>query len=266
MNHRETIALLHDYYMEALDAARRRAVEEHLASCEDCMELAEVSRSLRDAAKAKSLGHTASTDIVRYAMHKADMTAEQTAEFESHLNDCERCRGEVKRIQDIEAAAHEESAGPARIFHPAGWLAVAAILLVVLLSYPAYLGLTSEPFDGIVDLQLLTPSDRGQGDRSQITIQDGAPFVLLALELLVPREVPPQAVLEFSIFQAGDTPAWSSRSTAAEVREKIKSRSVLILAVPVNGLREGAGRLIIQRSDIKEETLATLTFDLIHAP
>ena len=265
MNHRETIALLHDYFIEALDAVQRRAVEEHLASCEECMELADVSRSLRDAAKAKAQGHPTSMEIVGFAMHKTDMQAEQLKEIESHLDDCESCSDEVQRIREIEATAQEDPAGPARKIRPTGWLALAATLLVALLSYPAYLGLTTDRSTptGIVDLQLLTPSDRGQGERSQITIRGDAPFVLLAIELLVPREVPPQAAIEFSLFQAGDAPAWSSLSPADEVRETVRDRGFLILAIPVDALKVGTARLTIQRTDAREEPLATLGFDIL---
>jgi len=156
MNHQETSALLHDLDIERLDARTRAAVESHLATCEECMELADVYRALRAAAMPDGAVHPSSDDVVTLAMHPEDLAESRRADLESHLTICERCAAEVRRVRTIEAgddrtrgmSRHpgESSTGRStRRTSPTPWLLAAAAILVAILVYPAYLGLVRLP-------------------------------------------------------------------------------------------------------------------------
>ncbi|HXO22071.1 MAG TPA: zf-HC2 domain-containing protein [Thermoanaerobaculia bacterium] len=105
MNCEEAIELMPWFLNDSLSAEERRAVEEHLASCERCRTARAETRSAAQIFAA----HVPTADLVAYA---ADETPETDAAFlRQHLEACPQCSAELELARASRLLAeHEEVA------------------------------------------------------------------------------------------------------------------------------------------------------------
>lgn len=154
MDHEEAKLVLADLVSGRLGPEEAGRVRDHVASCAECREtaatLSAVGEEVRAHGQALFEPHPTSDEIVRYAMGKDELAAGDLARIGAHLRACPTCSHEVKVTREAASSATawwRRLAGwfvsPAMA--PAPALRIAAVALLVIMVYPAYLGLVKLP-------------------------------------------------------------------------------------------------------------------------
>jgi len=151
MDHSTAETLLEEFVAGRLAPERAAEVESHVRGCAECAPHADLLRGLRRevAAHGDALftPHATSDELARLELRVDTLSVADAARLGAHLRACPTCAAERKMIRD--------SAGPApwRAFlawlstadQPSAWLRPAFALLVVLLAWPAYVGMVEYP-------------------------------------------------------------------------------------------------------------------------
>jgi hypothetical protein len=240
VTHDEAAPLLPELLRGGLHDDVRADLAAHFAGCDECRSLSvaydAIAAALRHDPGGASWAHPASRDIVAYAIAHDTLEPPDAGRVEAHVRECGPCHGEVETTRRVHAATGAAEAVPFDLARRAGRpgpnaraaLAAAAVLLV--LSYPAYLGLRRLPaarseaaalraekesaeqqlaglesareraiaelrqareWSGAVDLHVLEGTARGAGRINEtIAVAPGQPFVLFAV---VPPQTPATA-------------------------------------------------------------------------
>jgi hypothetical protein len=151
MDHTTAEPLLEEFVAGKLTPERAAEVESHVRGCAECAPHADLLRGIRRevAARGEALftPHLTSDELARLELRAETLSVADVARFGAHVRACPTCAAERKMIRD--------SAGPApwRAFlawlstadQPSAWLRPALGLLVVLLAWPAWLGMVEYP-------------------------------------------------------------------------------------------------------------------------
>jgi len=112
MKHDRAAPLIADYALGRLDDADRDEVGGHIARCEDCRELLEQARELREVLGSTDAGrllaHVQSRHLTRYALDPASMDGKLTAWIARHVEGCAACREAVDLVREPEPAVAPE--------------------------------------------------------------------------------------------------------------------------------------------------------------
>lgn len=296
MRHEEALALLPEFLQGGLAEPTRSAVASHRAACDECRALSDayvvIAASLRHsgpapAARASADGvHPASALIVAYAVDPAGLDPGESSVIATHLAACSRCSEEVETTRQAHQATR-----PTVVPFPGNLLgaatgvgrpdlraAIAVAAVLVVLAYPAYLGLGRLPrlreeagelraaqgaaereieelksslddarerlrresaWTGPVELHVLEGPARGAGGLSPLRVAKDQPFLLLSVLPPVPAGVPDRAPLRFAIFASDDRVVWSADLAISETRRRLKSSGVLTFMIPAATLPPG---------------------------
>jgi hypothetical protein len=157
MTHDEAVLLLPDLSHDRLDAGVAAQARSHLATCGECLALAETYECLLEAAgheaSSPEAAHPVSAEIVRFALRSGDLPTEDLARLASHLRSCPGCAEDVRLTREAESAGRagwvRNLLGNAAVLLDVRRLALAAALAtglaVAVMGYPAFLGLYRLP-------------------------------------------------------------------------------------------------------------------------
>jgi alkylhydroperoxidase/carboxymuconolactone decarboxylase family protein YurZ len=155
--HRRLAERLSSMVLGEVTDAERAELEAHLAECEECRELLETARELREAAPGlteRLLEHPEARLLDEYAFRPETLDAEVRSWIDAHLKACKAC-GEAVAVLHRSAEAPEDPASSPRrrpprrpgllgrtVLHPA---AAAVYLVAALVLLPFALRGTPEP-------------------------------------------------------------------------------------------------------------------------
>jgi anti-sigma factor RsiW len=284
MTHEEAVEHLYELHFGELDEATRASLEAHLAECPDCRSFEDTYEVLRAALSEShepAAGHPSPEEIVAHAVGDGSQDPDDRRWIAEHVAACESCEREASLVRRVEARSAADLASSKRRPRPRGtrrgpWLAVAvaAVGLLAALVYPAYLGvgelLREEPripWSGPIQLQTIRSPLRQGAEPARIRIDRESPLVALAVELTVPREVPPSAMLRFEILDSEGRPLSTEELPAKEARAQIRSSGVVTLLVPTASLAEGRVGLRVFRADRPQDPpLLEVSLDVVASP
>ncbi|MGH9866769.1 MAG: hypothetical protein ACREAA_01200 [Candidatus Polarisedimenticolia bacterium] len=221
---------------------------------------------------------------------ESTLTSEMEEAFEQHYFRCQACLEELRLRQALPRALADASERERRVgekesgrgsrqqirLHP--WLNVAAGLLILILVYPAWLGMSALPlahreaarlrsenellrsqeanlrreveaekgaradawrWSGPVPLTILEVTSRGDQRPSQIDVSAGQSRIGLAIR-------PPASLIDknddsilFEILDASERVDWSERVPASQVRERTSESGVMLFVIPADRLAGG---------------------------
>lgn len=209
-------------------------------------------------------------------------------EFEDHLAGCAACAEKVNAfsasLTRLERAVREEPTGFRWwIARPAFSAALAAGVVVALLGYPTFLGLhrlpqlesdvemlrrteaesrelqaraearilelQASPPGGLVDVNFLPQTTRGEQDQVSFRIPPDQPVVYLAF-VTDPRTIThPSRTCRIEVVCQGDA-AWSSTLDGADVKRQLESAfGAVVVAVPSAALPAGTCEMRVTEGD-----------------
>ncbi len=298
MTHEEAVGLLPDHMQDRLDGPARSGVAQHLAGCPECRDLVDTYRTLAEGFVAESSGelpgHPSVEELVDFALGRMERLGERRDEVARHVSRCPGCSEEVETIRRGQSESEEERGAARRpgppgpsTFRPILAAALAAGVALLLLAYPAYLGLRELPrsrgetealrserradrakqeelerslarseqerrrlaaWTGVVSVPLLAAPVRGSLEQeATIEVAEGQPFVCLAVDPGLPAAGGRGGIDLAEILGAGGTRVWSLPIDASEARRRISESGALVFLVPSDTLPEGRYRLRLAR-------------------
>lgn len=301
MNHDEAAIFLPELLRGGLHDSVRSDLAAHLAACGECRTLAVTYDVLAEAlgrggaeapgrdGEEVSTGHPHAREIVAYALEREALPAAEIERIAAHLSSCRSC---VRDVEMTRGAHDETRRGSILPFAPARLAALrvpvvraamaAAAAVLVLLGYPAWLGLARLPraardasdlraaneavgreaaelrssldrttanlravtsWSGPVALNVLESPARGAGESKVLTVRPGQPFLLVAVQPAIPAAAGPQDTFRFAIGREREEPLWSDDLTVARLRDSVRLSGVVTFAVPADRVPPGSYRL-----------------------
>jgi anti-sigma factor RsiW len=308
MSHESAVLRLPEYLEGRLDPAAAADVAAHLGSCDECRQLSRTYRIVTAPVRHAPAdpAHSASADLVACALGEPAPPAEGRADVRRHLGECPACSDLVRAIEEAEAELGPRSSSRASLaaaFPRSRPYLAAAAAAVLLLGYPAYLGIFRLPgvedrlaaaaregagaraeaeglrqeldqardrieqsasWSGPVALPFLSGSVRG-GDEpeARVALAPGQPFVLLAVEPQLPPDAAGGERFLFEVRKADGIAVWSREMTASEIREVSSGSGALVLALPAGDLPPAHYALRLGRP--AGPTALTARFEVVRA-
>lgn len=307
MTHDEAVLVLADRRLGRLDAAASAEFDAHSAGCAECRALIETHDLLAagrvPAAVPVSVSgeHSASEEIVEFALRSESLPDARLIEIAAHVRGCPRCAEEVRMIRRTDARTE---AGTSR--RRVRWLALAAAAAIPALVFPAYLGLRRvtdlkarlarfeaglersrqeaeqarsaaadarraiedlTAWRGLVTLQSLLTPRRGPGSVVPvIAAPAGSPFVFLSVEPPTIEQGKRQETFVYEVVDPSGVGLWSVGMTAADLLERLRSSPEIVLAVPAVRLPEQEGSLRLRRGGGSGAIIQEIPFRVARTP
>jgi hypothetical protein len=176
VTHEEAVLLLPDLAIGRLDARAGAALRSHLDLCEACRGLLDTYGILSAAMDAESVAsmarHPSSEEIVAYALDAGSLKSEALLRIALHQRSCARCAAEVRATRQAEASGRRRTRpfGLGAFFLPArpgAAAALAATAVLLLLGYPAFLGIRRLP-------EVAKRADRLEQEMMRAGLESGA--------------------------------------------------------------------------------------------
>ena len=248
------------YVLSKLEPEARRELESHLRECKPCSELVAVCREiasvLRDGGKDLFGRHPTPLTLREYAL---DGEAARDSEVARHVTSCAECG------LDVAVWKARQQGGPAFLTEQSGTLAPAsrrrlrplALAAGVVLGIGLTLALRSflspaapTPLPGPDDPRRMASSTepaflvvlgsplRGRSDVPSFRVATGQPYVLVAVQPVLPPDATGTAVYRFEIRAHGQE-VWHADLPASRIREQIEASEVMTFMVPATRLPPG---------------------------
>jgi hypothetical protein len=297
------------------DVERRPEFVEHLKSCDGCRDeapaLLAAARAIRAVPVDALAGHLTSDQIVTLAIDPEAAALEIHRSATEHLAVCPTCAAELKEVRRAEERRVSGERPRRALWAPMDLLrlripasvALATGLVVLLLAYPAYLGLRNPPrtqaemadldlrarqleaqlrdlsaslaqateassrlsrWQGPVRLFALTSPVRGETSTQSISLNPEEPYVLVSLRPILESSAEAD-VYRFIIQGADGRVTWSADLTVGETRRQLKSSWALIFPVPSSLLAPGRHELRILPQKNPQEPILQIPFEVIPA-
>ena len=257
MDHETIQAEIPAYAASRLEGEELRRVQDHLAECDICREMAstwkEIAAALREGGEAMFEPHPGTLALRDFAQGKPVPHGDRIAR---HVSVCPSCDLEVKAWRSREEIAPERppaaSMGDRR--HRMTALAVAAAFLVGLglgfwlLPAPAQIAPTSGPvaepppetvWSGPALPLILPRALRGQPSSVTYKVGKNQKYVVVAFPASLPAGVADTDRCRFVVRRHDGEMTWSFSLTAAEVRKHLESAEVVTFVVPSAALLPG---------------------------
>jgi len=296
----------------------------HLKACAHCRDEApgmlSAARTIRSVPAPALTGHLTPDQIVALALDSVPAAETADRRLAQHITGCATCAAEVREVQRAEEARSSIVSGrsglASRIRHvlasltstasqgmPAR-LALAAGLAVLLLAYPAFLGMRRLPrLQGemsdlasrtrqletqVRDLSAalatanqtaarlsgwskplrlfgLTSPVRGQRTLPSIRVDAAVPYVLLSVRPLVVDPTGDAEVYRVVLLDSEDREVWRSELSVGEMREQMKSSGALILPIAPALLTPGRHALRVFPRDAPRQLILEVPFEVVSA-
>jgi len=290
MNHDEARLLLAELPRGRLDEKTRSELQAHEAGCDECRALTGAyvlfSSALGDEAGGRTDAHPSSEEIVSFALRAESVAAETFTRVATHAGRCVACSGEIETVRKAEESIQprlvrlaKSSLGrflmvPQQRFAAA----LAAAVVILVLGYPAYLGLHRLPriaaeteglrqakdlaegqvrvlnseldqtrqrlgrairWAGPAQWIFLKEQRRGDRPAEPIRLREDQPFVLIAVQPRLPGSAKNADSCRVEIRSENGDVSWWSDLTIAQVREDLTAFDVVTLPVPATSLPPG---------------------------
>jgi hypothetical protein len=290
IDHERAVESLPEYFAGRLGADACAELEEHLAECEECRDMAAAMRMI-GAALGEDDGHPehpTADEIVALALGERGMTASVRRRVEEHVETCSQCAAEIRRVRSVESSVppmhalpRADAIAPRPKRRPRTRLALAAAaLLVAALAYPVFLGVVRLPAieerarrleeraadherrmqnGHVVQLQILRSPLREGSPTQSVRVNPRAPYVLLAIDAIVPESASPGARVRLQLLESGDDAVITADTPISEARSQLRSSGVLTWLLPSQDLRPGRYRL---RASLLDGGESTVLFDI----
>jgi hypothetical protein len=275
--HEEYAEQIADYAAERLSEADRRRLEDHLAACVECSEVASTWKRLGPAIRKDGerllSPHPDVKSLADYALGAGRAANLQIAR---HLASCASCELEVsgwrlkqagERARPKGAAALAAGGAPYRtrigalfasrhVLSLAAGLAIGVGLAVTLMPPPPPPALAPEagaPEAGApaAALQWGGPAQmlvlgqlRGGAGAATLRVAAEPAYVVLALQPIVPDEAPGDEKYRCRLIGPTGAASWSAETTAQRVRVELERSDMVAFAVPAGVLQAGRHRMI----------------------
>lgn len=293
IDHERAVESLPELFAGRLGANARVELEEHLAECEECRDIAAAMRMIGAALceNDDDLEHPTADEIVALALGKRGLTASVRQRVEKHVETCSQCAAEIRRVRSVESSVppmhalpRADGLDPRPKRRSRTRLAfAAAALLIAALAYPAFLGVVRLPAieerarrleergadlarrmqnGHVVQLQILrSPLREGSPTRS-VRVNPREPYALLAIDAAVPESASPDARVRLQLLESEDDAVITAGISISEARSQLRSSGVLTWLLPSRDLRPGRYRLRASLLDGGDSTvLLDLEFD-----
>jgi hypothetical protein len=274
--HEEYAQQIADYAAARLTGDDLRRLEEHLAECADCAEVASAWKRLAPAIQKDGdrlmSPHPGVQELAEYALGTG---APADFGIARHLASCATCELEVagwrmkqaeERFRHRRAAALAAGSAPYRtrigsLIASRHSLSLAAGLVIgvglaILLRPPAHpgaapseaespvgapagIGLRSGPAPMLVLAQL-----RGGSGTATLQLAADAAFTVLAVQPIVSDDASADDVYRCQIVGSSGSAPWSAEVTVARIRAELERNAMIAFAVPAAALRAGRHRMI----------------------
>jgi hypothetical protein len=273
MNHETAIPLIGDLLHGRLSGKIRGEVLSHVTSCTECKSLSETYAVLSEAWHDDTLEHPPSELIVQYAIAEDSLDEEVRAKVSAHLLKCELCASEVDVTSNAEAELAAVESPPSEQpgeMRDRRWLlapAITAAAVLVILAYPAYLGLfevpriksrlsvleaegtadTTAKWTGLAEpLYLQSPLRGVDTELPTIELASGQPYISLAVVPGMLEEYAGAQSIRFEIRDADGQSTWSWALSESELRSRADG-DVVWFMVPGSALPAGRLTLSVSR-------------------
>ena len=151
---KEIAELLPWFVNGTLPEADRDKVQSHLQSCKDCQaaakEIKSFSLQLQTHKESFLSEHILSAKLVQYAEARNELSPDDQKNINAHLKTCSQCSQELKTLEKVNASLMESQRGLfykqvkekfENLFSNPIVKPALAYIIILLLLYPAYLGI-----------------------------------------------------------------------------------------------------------------------------
>ncbi len=150
MTHRDVVPLLSDLLSNLVPEPQATEAWSHVGTCAECRQAVTAMHEVRAAVARGGANvfeaHPTSRDIVSFALEDPALSAEERSKIEAHVAQCASCSDEILLTRRAEAATRRPGPGPISIPGSAiAWLAPALAAGLIILAFPAYVGLARHP-------------------------------------------------------------------------------------------------------------------------
>lgn|GEM_PF-2717036 len=297
---------------------------DHLDACARCRDeapaLLAAARAIRAAPPSVFAGHPASEQIVMLALNPEDASLDvhrQVAEHVSHCPTCAAELAEVRRAEQKRVSRRSERPALGELIHALGrtWpdltrgrlpaaIALAASLAVVLLAYPAFLGLRDLPlikgqlqalemraaqleaqtrdlsdslakankapsrdrWSGPLRLFALTSPLRGETVTRSVRLDPAAPYVLIGVRPILPEESSQSDVYRIVIVGPDGREVWHSQLRVEEIRRLMRDSGALIFPIPSDVIPTGKYDLRVLPEKSPRALILEIPFQIDYFP
>jgi anti-sigma factor RsiW len=247
------------YVLSKLEPEARRELEAHLRECKPCSEMVAVCREiasvLRDGGADLFGGHPPPLALREYAVGGE---AARDSEVARHVASCAECGLDVavwKAREQGEPGFREVSGtlatAPRRQLRLLALAAGVVLGIGITLAFRSFLSPAAspappEPEDalrmasstGPALLVVLGSPLRGPSDVPSFRVAAGQPYVLVAVQPVLPPGATGTAVYRFEIRARGQE-VWHTDLPASRIREQIEASEVVTFMVPATRLPQG---------------------------
>lgn len=269
MTHDDAALLIPEFLEGRLNETASSEVASHVASCGECSGSSEVYRilalSLRSDSSQQATGHPSNLDIVAYALDGSNIKTGDLARIASHVHGCPTCLHEVTVTREAEVAQRSRLTRSKRfvatrliqLSRPGVSAALAAGVALIVLVYPAYLGVYRLPsvakhadvlraekdraekdvqdlstslaqtkddlhramtWSGAVDLTVLGSPLRDKTGVMTVRVAKDQPYVLIALQPPGPDNIAGTSDWHVEIHDSSGIAVWHEDLTAAQLQ------------------------------------------------
>jgi len=285
MNHEVAAPMIGDLLHGRLRGETRNEVLSHVTSCEECRGMSETYGLLSEALCDHGDEHPSAEEIVKYAFAEDQLSPEERDRIAEHVLGCDLCASELETTNQAEAELIAESSPaqdePATSFDRRSMLAaaIAAAVVLVVLAYPAYLGLFEVPridnrlaaleaetigreasiWSGPLDLNILQAPVRGAGDPIvAVHLAQNQPLALLAVEPGLLEEYVGAGAVFVDIRDASGRSIWSWEFTESQVLNT--ASGLVTVLVPAENLASGDWTMAVSRGAGRAEPVFDAPF------
>ena len=330
MTHDEAAPRLTEWIEGRLERRESEAVASHVASCPECEGIADVARLLLKARTAglpeksfvssRAMGpaddaapaiHPGAEEVAVYAAEPGELETRDLARIGAHLVECSSCAEEVALTRRADAAIRPRRPSAIEGFWKNLWslerhgaIALAAGFVILILAYPAWLGLFRLPdvteevdalqlqsgglrreaaaaadeadrlrgdlsraasWGGVVPLAVLREPSRGaKASRNIVRIAPGQPVVPLILTPELDGDLPDDIALWIEIEDAAGRLRWSVETKVGDVRAEIRASKVFAILAPSPAFLSGAGRVRLRPAAAGSSPTLDLPVEVVH--
>jgi len=257
--------LLPWYVNKSLSKDDEGRVMKHLEECPACTkELEDLMRFRDEIAQYPDelfTDHVYPEELVVYAEARRELSREDLARIETHLESCSACREELQMLQQVNSSLEAPSTSSLfdRIAESAARLVqglfarpALAYIAVLLLLFPAYLGIfkgrqSSDPTLAHINYDL-TQSDMRSAEGLDNEIHVKSSDELFSLSFTVPILADDQIRYDAVILDDQKTPVWSREGV-----QSLDEYGTFLLMCPAEFFDEGEYLLVINEIDVPEK-------------
>jgi hypothetical protein len=285
MKHEVAAPMIGDLLHGRLQGETRNEVLTHVTSCEECRSLSETYGLLSEALCDHGGEHPSADEIVKYAFAEDQLTTEERDRIAEHVLGCDLCASELETTNQAEAELVADSSPAqdeiATSFDRRSMLAaaVAAAVVLVVLAYPAYLGLFEVPridnrlavleaerlgreasvWSGPLDLNIFQAPLREAGDEIvAVHLAQDQPQALLAVDPGLLEEYAGAGTVFVDLRDASGRSTWSWELTENQVMNT--ANGLVTLLVPAEVLASGDWTMSVSRGAGRAEPVFDAPF------